>query len=395
MPGLPDGGRRPPNEGRRLPDGGRRLPDGGGRIGNDGIIGKDGIEDAGTGDDGEVIQMRAIAVSALRAEPELVEIPKPEPGTGEIRVRVEYAALNPCDWQTVRGLPDAPAAHVFPLVVGVDFAGRVEKIGPGPNRFRVGDQVFGRLPGPAAGPHAATATATATADSGGATAAKGNTTTGAYCDYLTVPQDSAVTLVPPGLSLKVAAALPSAGMAAAQILEAVALRGHESLLVVGAAGGVGSCLAQLAAARDIRVIAAVRGAEHARMASLGAAVTIDTQDRPLAAAVREVCPDGVDALVDLASSTPEGFAAHAAPVRAGGIALTTRGVAAKAALPTGVTGVDFRLEPTPVLLDVLAAGAAEGVLRVPIDVEFPLEKAPQALDRNRTGGARGKTVIVL
>lgn len=60
-----------------------------------------------------------------------------------------------------------------------------------------------------------------------------------------------------------------------------------------------------------------------------------------------------------------------------------------------MTGIDFRLEPTPVLLDVLAEGAAEGVLRVPIDIELPLEKAPQALDRNRTGGARGKTVIVL
>ncbi|MEU3655734.1 NADP-dependent oxidoreductase [Streptomyces sp. NPDC032161] len=349
--------------------------------------------------------MRAIAVRAFRAAPELVELPKPEPGAGEIRVRVEYAALNPCDWQTVPGsaetpgstktpgspvapgssldapgspgtaAPGAPAtdapttAPAFPLVVGVDFAGRVEKIGSGPNRFRVGDQVFGRTAGPAVG--------------------------GTCCDYLTVPQESAVTLVPPGLPLEVAAALPSAGMAAAQILETVALRGHESLLVVGAAGGVGSCLTQLAAARDIRVIAAVRGDERRRMAALGATTTVDTLTRPLEEAVREVCPDGVDALVDLVCATPDAFAAHAAPVRAGGIALSTRDAAARAALPVGVTGIDFRLEPTPVLLDILAAGAAEGVLRVPIDAELPLEKAPQALDRHRAGGARGKTVIVL
>jgi len=316
----------------------------------------------------------------------MVEIPKPEPGAGEVRVRVEYAALNPCDWQTAQGLPEAPAAPVFPLIVGVDFAGRVDKIGSGPNRFRVGDQVFGRIAGHAAGTAASPGTATSTDTI---------TPTGTYCDYLTVPQDSAITLIPPGLPHKVAAALPSAGMAAAQILETVALRGHESLLVIGAAGGVGSCLAQLAAARDIRVIAAVRGAEHARMSSLGATITIDTQARPLAEAVREVCPDGVDALVDLVSSTPESFAAHATTVRAGGTALTTRGVAAKTTLPADVTGIDFRLEPTPVLLDVLAAGVAEGVLRVPIDIELPLEKAPQALDRNRTGGARGKTVIAI
>ncbi|MFJ2894112.1 NADP-dependent oxidoreductase [Streptomyces sp. NPDC087218] len=315
--------------------------------------------------------MRAIAVGAFRADPALVEMPKPEPGTGEVRVRVEYAALNPRDWQTVRGAPGAPAtARVFPLVVGVDFAGRVDMIGPGDNRFRVGDQVFGRVAGDASG-------------------------SGTYCDYVAVPQDSAITLVPPGLPLRTAAALPTAGMAAAQILEGAALRGHESLLVIGAAGGVGSCLTQLASARDIRVIAAVRGAEHERMAALGAAATIDVTDRPLDEAVRETCPDGVDALVDLVSTTPDAFAAHAARVRPGGIALTTHGVATGAALPPGVTGVDFRLEPTPVLLDVLAAGAAEGILRVPIDIELPLEKAPQALDRNRTGGARGKTLIVL
>ncbi|MFF8915901.1 NADP-dependent oxidoreductase [Streptomyces sp. NPDC015032] len=315
--------------------------------------------------------MRAIAVGAFRADPALVEIPKPEPEAGEVRVRIEYAALNPRDWQASRGTPDdGPAPCVFPLVVGVDFAGRVDMIGSGGNRFRVGDHVFGRIPAQETG-------------------------AGTYCDYVSVPQDSAITHVPDGLPLRTAAALPSAGMAAAQILEIPVLHGHESLLVIGAAGGVGSCLTQLAAARDIHVIAAVRGDEHRRMADLGATATIDTTDRPLETAVRESCPDGVDALVDLVSTTPDAFAARAALVRGGGIALTTRGVAAGAARPTHVTGIDFRLEPTPVLLDVLAAGAAEGVLRVPIDIELPLEKAPQALDRNRTGGARGKTVIAL
>ncbi|MFJ1897058.1 NADP-dependent oxidoreductase [Streptomyces sp. NPDC088115] len=358
--------------------------------------------------------MRAIAVGAFRSYPALVELPKPEPAPGEVRVRVEYASLNPSDWQTADGFPEGRAPHdsrlgdgspdgqaphdskpsdgsphgqaphdsrpadgsphgqvppVFPLVVGVDFAGRVDMIGGGDNRFRVGDKVFGRT-GPPAG-------------------------AGTYCDYVCVPQDAAITHVPAGLDARTAAALPSAGMAAAQILEAVVLRGHESLLVIGAAGGVGSCLTQLARARDIRVVAAVRGDERSRMGSLGAAATIDTTLGPAAESVRSVCPDGIDALADLVSATPDAFAAHAAAVRPGGIALSTRGVAGAAALPEGVRGIDFRLDPNPVLLDVLAAGAAEGVFRVPIDIELPLEKAPQALDRNRTGGARGKTVIVL
>lgn len=315
--------------------------------------------------------MRAIAVSASGAEPVLAELPKPEPRPGEVRVRVEYASLNPQDWQTVDG-PD-PAPGSFPFVVGVDYAGRVDMIGAGDNRFRVGDPVFGRA--------------------GGADGTPGGC--GTYGEYVCVPQESAIALVPPGLASRTAAALPSAGMAAAQILEAVALRGHETLLVVGAAGGVGCCLTQLARARDIRVIAAVRGDERAGMGALGAAATVDLTRGVPADALRGACPDGIDALADLASAAPEAFAAHASAVRPGGIALSTRGAAAGAQLPGGVRGVDFRLAPSPVLLDVLAAGAADGVLRVPIDIELPLEKAPEALERNREGGARGKTVIVL
>ncbi|MFG3139101.1 NADP-dependent oxidoreductase [Streptomyces sp. NPDC048211] len=314
--------------------------------------------------------MRAIAVSTFRSDPSLVEVPKPEPGPGEVRIRIEYASVNPHDWQLTDGTLDGLAPQTFPLVVGADYAGRVDMIGSGDNRFRVGDHVFGRSGGPAAG-------------------------AGTYCDYVCVPQDSAIALVPRGLDSRIAAALPSAGMAAAQILEAVELRGHESLLVVGAAGGVGSCLTQLAKARDVRVIAAVRGNERSRMGSLGAAATIDVTEGPAADAIRAACPDGIDALADLASASPEAFAAHAEALRPGAIALSTRAVAAAARLPGRVRGIDFRLDPSPVLLDVLAAGAADGILRVPVDIELPLEKAPQALDRNRTGGARGKTVIVL
>ncbi len=199
--------------------------------------------------------MRAIAVSAFRAEPGLVELPKPDPGAGDVRVKIEYASLNPRDWQTADGAPDGPAAPVFPLVIGVDFAGRVDMIGSGDNRFRVGDPVLGHV----------------TARSVGR---------GAYCEYVSVPQDSPITLVPDGLPLLTAAALPAAGMAAAQILDSATAAGGRSLLIVGAAGGVGSCLTQLAAARGLQVVAAVRGDEERRMGALAAAVGVDTTTGP-------------------------------------------------------------------------------------------------------------------
>lgn len=129
------------------------------------------------------------------------------------------------------------------------------------------------------------------------------------------------------------------------------------------------------------------------MRAFGAAAAVDTTVGPgeLAAAVRDVYPNGVDALVDLVSTDPDAFAAHTALVRDGGVAVTTRGVAG----PPGVARVDFRLAPTADLLESLAAGAVRGELAVPVDAELPLEKAPQALAQNRTGGARGKTVFVI
>ncbi|MFH9465943.1 NADP-dependent oxidoreductase [Streptomyces clavifer] len=313
--------------------------------------------------------MRAIAVSTFCAEPCLVEVPKPDPAGGDVRVKVEYAALNPLDWQTADGALDGVAPHAFPLILGTDFAGRVDMIGSGDNRFRVGDPVFGRVTGPPVG------------------------RCGAYGEYVCVPQDSPIALVPRDLPLRTAAALPSAGTTAAQILGSTAVRSGRSLLIIGAAGGVGSFLTQLAAARSIGVVAAVRGDEKRRMGALGAAVTVDTTSGPgaLEAAVAGLYPEGVDALVDLVSTHPAEFAAHTALVRDGGVAVTTRGVAA----PAGVAWVDFRLTPSGELLDALAAGAVRGELSVPIDIEIPLEKAPQALAQNRAGGARGKTVLVI
>ncbi|MFD4030476.1 NADP-dependent oxidoreductase [Streptomyces sp. NPDC058637] len=313
--------------------------------------------------------MRAIAVSVFCAEPCLVEVPKPDPAAGEVRVKVEFASLNPLDWQTADGALDGAAPHTFPLIVGTDFAGRVDMIGSGDNRFRVGDPVFGRVTAPPVG------------------------RCGTYSEYVCVAQDSPIALVPGDLPLRTAAALPSAGTTAAQILGSTAVRGGRSLLVIGAAGGVGSFLTQLAAARSIGVVAAVRGDEKRRMGALGAAVTVDTAFDPgaLESAVAGLYPEGVDALVDLVSTDPAEFAAHTALVRDGGVAVTTRGVAA----PAGVAWVDFRLAPTGELLDALAAGAARGELGVPVDTELPLEKAPQALAQNRAGGARGKTVFVI
>ncbi|RPK62602.1 Zinc-type alcohol dehydrogenase-like protein [Streptomyces sp. ADI96-02] len=401
--------------------------------------------------------MRAIAISTYLAEPGLVELPKPEPGAGEVRIKVEYAALNPHDRPAARNSADG-SPYVFPLVVGVDFAGRVDMIGKGGNRFRVGDPVVGMIVPPRAGQ-------------------------GAFCEYVSVSQHSPLALVPRDFPLRLAAALPSAGTAAVRILRTLGLPAGASLLVVGAAGGVGGFLTQLAAAHGLRVLAAVRGDETRRMESYGATATLDTTTGALEAGVRRVFPDGVDALVDLASASRAAFAETCALVRNGGTALSTRGAAPpdgsaapatalhsrgphititgphvtephtarsivaapsvaadpfvpglhvsdlhvsdlrvtasrgsasrnstprpapdrtgtpsatrSADAPPRIVHAGFRLDPTSALLDLLVAESVAGTLRVPVERELPLEKAPQALARNRRRGARGKTVLAL
>ncbi|MEU0374528.1 NADP-dependent oxidoreductase [Streptomyces sp. NPDC006283] len=321
--------------------------------------------------------MRAVAVREFGAEPELIQLPKPEPEQGEVVVKIEYASLNPLDWQIAddalpssgRGrVPQPESPQPFPLVLGADFAGKVDVVGPGDNRFRVGDAVFGRASGHSAG---------------------------SYAEYVSVPQDGPVAFVPEGLALRDAALLPTAGTAAVRLLDLTGVRAGESLLVLGAAGGVGCLLTQLAADRGVRVVAVVRGDERRRMRGLGAAFTVDATAEDTAGAVRRACPDGVDAVADLVAGTPESFAVHARLGRAGAVAVATRFDAGATPLADGVKGVGFRLRPSPTLLDALAAAAAEGALRIPVDVELPLEKAPDALMQNRAGGARGKTVFVL
>lgn len=314
--------------------------------------------------------MRAVTVSAYGAEPELVQLPKPEPGEGEIVVKVEYAALNPADWRAAAGAADPSSAEAaFPLVIGTDFAGRVDVVGPGDNRFRVGDAVFGLAVGPVRA--------------------------GSYAEYVSVHQDGPVALVPGGLALRSAAALPTAGTAAAQILAISGVRPGGSLLVVGAAGGVGSRLTRLASARGIEVIAVVRGDERRRMGDLGARTTVDATAAEVTEAVRGARPEGVDGVADLVSDTADDFARHAVLARPGAVAVATRPGASPGALPGGVEGVAYRMQPSATLLEALATAAAEGLLEVPFDAELPLEKAPDALAQNRAGGARGKTVFAL
>jgi NADPH:quinone reductase-like Zn-dependent oxidoreductase len=305
--------------------------------------------------------MRAVGVKDYGATPEMLDVPKPAAGPGQVLVRVEAAGINPADALIAAGLYGRPP---LPLVMGLDFAGRVEAVGEGVTRYSAGDPVFGRA-------------------------------SGTYAEYVVVDEAGPMVPAPDALELKTAAALPTAGLTALGILDAAEVRGGESVLVIGAAGGVGTFLTQLASARDARVVAVTRGDESVRLGLFGAAVTVDTTAENLADRIRgDEYPDGVDVLVDLVSRDTDAFEANKKLVHDGGVAVSTLGATREGGkVQSGVEELAFFLRPTADRLTALAKEVDDGSLRVFVEEEVPLEQAPMAVARIQNGGARGKTII--
>jgi NADPH:quinone reductase len=181
------------------------------------------------------------------------------------------------------------------------------------------------------------------------------------------------------------------GVTAMEIAESLAPLDGKIVLIVGAAGGVGSFLTQLIAQAGAHVVAVAPAAEAKRMTGYGAAETIDRAATLLPEAVARTHPDGIDVLVDVASDAAQ-FAALAGHVRPGGTAVTTRYVADLDTLGrAGVTGVNFQLSIRAPLLDRLASRVAAGSIVPPPITRVSLDDVPALLGRP----TEGKTVITM
>jgi NADPH:quinone reductase len=311
--------------------------------------------------------MQAVAVRAFGATPELLEVPVPEPATGEVQVRIHAAGVNPFDWKIADGIL-RKRPHIFPLVLGIDGAGVVAKIGPGVTRFQPGDRISGQFLHDPVG-------------------------IGTYAEFATVPESRAIARVPPTVDLVRAAALPTAGMTALDALDFLDPRPGSTLLIVGASGGVGSFAVQLAAARGARVVATARPPSATRVRSLGAAEVIDPERGDLNVQVQASRANGIDCLLDLGSDRPA-FARLAELVREGGAAATTAYTADVESLARRhVRAKNIDLQPRAELMRQLLDLVAEARLEVPVEAEIPLAEAPRAIAESRARKGVGKTVI--
>jgi NADPH:quinone reductase-like Zn-dependent oxidoreductase len=149
---------------------------------------------------------------------------------------------------------------------------------------------------------------------------------------------------------EIAAALPTAGMTALGAIEAISPQAGQSVLIVGAPGGVGVFAVQLAAARGAEVIATARPDADRWIRQLGAAQTVDYTADGVAEQVRKIHPDGIDAVLDL-TRDPAGFTEYAELVRDGGAALSTSLTATPELLASErITVSNFMMQDKPGLL---------------------------------------------
>ncbi len=313
--------------------------------------------------------MRALHVSTAGAQPELGDLPTPTPAEGTVLVKVKAAGLNPIDLGIASGMMAGMLAHEYPLVLGRDAAGVVEAVGAGVDSVSVGDEVLGHVL--LAPPIQA----------------------GTLAEYAVLPAASVVRK-PQSLSFVDAAALPLAGGAAVQTVEAVNPQSGQTILVNGADGGVGSFAVQLLAARGVTVIATGTPESADRLRELGATTVVDYTTGPVVEQVRAAHPDGVDALVNLfgreAAQIPSGA------VRSGGAIASTTGLPDEQTLvDQGLTGQQIMVQPTADIVGPLAEQAASGSLKVHVASVLPLAQAAEGLGALGAGGVKGKIVIDL
>lgn len=291
----------------------------------------------------------------------VLELPAPEAGPGEVRIRVHAATVNPVD-ALQRGGPGSPDAQP-PFVPGMEAAGVVDRIGPDVTTdLSVGDPVMAIvLPD---GSH------------------------GAYAEQVVVPVDSVVR-APHGATDAQAASLPMNGLTARLALDTLGLEPGQTLAITGAAGAVGGYAVQLAKADGLRVVADASEQDEALIKELGADVVLH-RGAEYPNRVRAAIPDGVDGLVDAASLG----ALTARAVRDGGRVVTLRGFDGP-----GERGVVF--EPVVVFryareraeLDRLRQQVEEGRVTLRVARTLPAEQAAEAHRLLAAGGSRGRLIL--
>ncbi|TYB62332.1 zinc-binding dehydrogenase [Nonomuraea sp. PA05] len=294
---------------------------------------------------------------------ELREVPEPHAGPGEVRVRVTAAGLNPMDW-AIAARPELAARFgiTAPSGFGSDLAGVIDEVGDGIGGvgglggFAVGDRVHGTALGKAVADH-----------------------------VVIRPPADALWRTPQGVGDEVAATLGVAGLTAAAALAAIGLRAGDTVLIGGAAGGVGVFAVQLARLAGATVIGTASPGTFGFLRRLGAEPV--AYGAGLAERVRALAPGGVSAATDL-FGTETAEAALALGVAPGRISTVAAGPN-----PPGGVHATGAYSAAPDAMEQIAGAVAAGGLIVPIAAAFPVEKIHDAVTLQAGRHVHGKVVV--
>jgi NADPH:quinone reductase len=295
----------------------------------------------------------------------LLTLPVPSPGPGQVRVKVAAATVNPTDIAFRRGGRSLPDGVEPPYVAGMDLAGAIDEVGPDVSReWREGDRVMA-----AVSPWVP----------GG----------GAQAEYVLVAEDQ-LARVPDGIGLEAAATLPMNGMTVRTALDMLGLRPGQTLAVTGSAGAVGGYAIQLGTHEGLRVVADAAPADEELIRGFGAQHVVP-RGQSFATAVREIYPDGVDALLDAALLGPAALPA----VRDGGQLIAVRPFQGETErdIAISLVLVGNHLHEAARLAE-LADLAVKGTLTLRIAELIPAEHAAAAHRRLEAGGVRGRLVLI-
>jgi len=287
---------------------------------------------------------------------EFVELDQPQPGPSEILVRVKAAGVNPVDYKIRQGRLQSFGPRQLPSEFGSEVSGIIEQLGQDVEGFAVGDEVFGA---PATG-H------------------------GAFSEF-TVTSAATTAKKPTQVSFEDAAALPVAAATAYDGIAQLDLSEGQTLLIVGIGGGVGVAAAQLARDGGIAVFGTGSESKRALVESLGA--TLVPYGDGVQQRVRELLPDGVDAIYDLVGGDA---------LRAVGGLLKQPGTLITAADPVAAAefgGEAVRRNHSATVLDAVARLVADGKLDPHVTEVLPFDDAANAVAAVESGHPRGKVVI--
>lgn len=314
--------------------------------------------------------MKAFGLKDEGSPAAMLEVPTPEAGPGEVRIRVGASSVNGWDSFVASGMARGTMEHRYPVVAGKDYAGGIESVGEGVTRFAPGDEVLGIVP------------------------PEPYLSRGSYAEFLVVPAEGFIEPKPATLDVERAASVGLAALTALVSVEAIDPSERDLVLVVGATGGVGTYAVQLAAGRGATVIATGLPEDEGWIRELGAAEVVDYSG-DVAAAVREKHPAGVDAFID-AVHLGDGFGQVAELVKDGGKIATTVGSADAEALARrgiGAANVMGQADPGPFAGVVRMAG--DGSLTVPITRTFGFDELPEALGLVGKRRSRGKLAVTI